>query len=145
MFPAPEMEEKDIEKGLQIPALSMGGFGEKTGETASSGSSSTTEREPGFERTCGAANRSLGRDTARADKTASLRRECSNNGYGCDDLVDGESGPGDGIGGGNDALDERDPFEVGWDGENDLKNPRNMPKWQKWVIIGITSLGSFCV
>lgn len=137
--------EKDNERGLQLPTLSKGGFSEKNGDIVSSGSSSNTDREPGFEPIRGAADRRVSRETARTGKTASLRRECSNNGYGCDDLVDGEDGPEGSIGGGNDVSDDRDPFEVGWDGEHDLKNPRNMPKWQKWVIIGITSLGSFCV
>ncbi|KAK0742503.1 major facilitator superfamily domain-containing protein [Apiosordaria backusii] len=76
----------------------------------------------------------------------SLNRERSNNGYGVDDLVDHSSD--DDVEavqlGAPDAL--TDPFEVTWDGgDNDPLCPRSMPAWRKWMIIFITSVGSFCV
>lgn len=41
---------------------------------------------------------------------------------------------------------ERDPFEVGWDGgDADPMCPRSMPLWRKWLIVFITSVGSFTV
>lgn len=85
----------------------------------------------------------------------------SNNGYGVDDLVDrsseedGVAGGGGGGGGGDieavssqvDAPDAlTDPYEVTWDGgDNDPMCPRSMPQWRKWLVIFITSVGSFCV
>lgn len=27
-----------------------------------------------------------------------------------------------------------DPFEVGWEGEDDPKNPLNTPEWRKWWV-----------
>lgn len=108
--------------------------------------------------------RRLSKDTLRS---ISLRRERSNNGYGVDELdVDAPSGldgqpPGDSekarssaqneavAGAGENSNledDQMDPFEVGWDGgDDDPMNPRSMPKWRKWVIVGITSFGSLCV
>ncbi|KAK3381349.1 major facilitator superfamily domain-containing protein [Podospora didyma] len=83
-------------------------------------------------------SRRLSKDTA-----ASLRRERSNNGWGVDDLeADADS---DAPSSSADVEGEHDPFEVGWDGDNDPLNPRNLPIWRKWVIIGVTSFGSFCV
>lgn len=100
-------------------------------------------------------------------RTASLRRERSNNGYGVDELdIDASLGPPGGqqqpgniektglsapdeeVGGGSGSLedDQVDPFEVVWEGgDDDPMNPRSMPKWRKWVIVGITSFGSLCV
>ncbi|KAK3384507.1 putative multidrug protein [Lasiosphaeria ovina] len=90
----------------------------------------------------------------------SLSRERSNNGWGVDDLdVDGLD---EEEAGGNAqsssaaaaaatsskpaAEGGADPFEVGWEGgDNDPANPRSMPTWRKWTIIGVTSFGSFCV
>lgn len=91
----------------------------------------------------GARNRRLSIDTI-----STLRRERSNNGYGVDDVEEDQAG-----GGGiiapylhPDPDAPRDPFEVGWDnGDNDALCPRSMPTWRKWIIIGITSVGSFCV
>ena len=104
-------------------------------------------------------SRRLSKDTLR---NISLRRERSNNGYGVDDLdVDaldgqqvgdkektGSSAQHEEAAGGSSGLedDQIDPFEVVWDGgDNDPMNPRSMPKWRKWVIVGITSFGSLCV
>ncbi|KAK4174595.1 major facilitator superfamily domain-containing protein [Triangularia setosa] len=76
----------------------------------------------------------------------SLHRERSNNGYGVDDLID-HSSDDDVEAVQLDAPDAlTDPFEVAWDGgDNDPLCPRSMPQWRKWVIIFITSVGSFCV
>lgn len=32
----------------------------------------------------------------------------------------------------SDSKDEDAPREVNWDGDNDIQNPRNWPKWKKW-------------
>ena len=88
---------------------------------------------------------SRGRQSIRSE-SRELSRTRSNNGYGVDDLdEDLESGeatdptPGD-------APAEKDPFEVVWDhGDADPLNPRSFPLWRKWLIVGITSFGSFCV
>ena len=81
------------------------------------------------------------------DTISTLRRERSNNGWGVDNLEEGKVG-GSIIAPYNlpnpDAP--HDPFEVGWDnGDDDELCPRSMPTWRKWVIVGITSVGSFCV
>ncbi|EGS19662.1 putative multidrug protein [Thermochaetoides thermophila DSM 1495] len=86
---------------------------------------------------------------------STLRRERSNNGFGVDDIEQGADGAvvapynhpnpssAGAIGG---ASPERDPYEVGWDGgDADPMCPRSMPTWRKWLIVGITSVGSFCV
>ena len=31
-----------------------------------------------------------------------------------------------------DSKEDDTPREVNWDGENDIQNPRNWPKWKKW-------------
>ena len=110
-----------------------------------------------------------------AETIETLRRERSNNGWGCDDIEadaaggtiapynhpggkmkkkggGGESGGGsssstDGAGDGDaDAGVVVDPFEVGWEGgDSDPLCPRSFPTWRKWLIIAITSVGSFCV
>ncbi|KAK3292757.1 major facilitator superfamily domain-containing protein [Chaetomium fimeti] len=108
-----------------------------------------------------------------AETIDTLRRERSNNGWGCDDIeadaaggiiapynhpgkggADGGSGgnrdgngngSGSGSGSGPDGA-PADPFEVGWDGgDSDPMCPRSFPTWRKWLIIAITSVGSFCV
>ncbi|KAK3316140.1 major facilitator superfamily domain-containing protein [Apodospora peruviana] len=98
--------------------------------------------------------RRTSRDTFRS---GSLRRERSNNGWGVDDLENDdendeevESRRPTSAAAAADAQttndDEKDPFEVGWEGgDSDPVNPRSMPLWRKWTIIGITSFGSFCV
>ncbi|KAK1755722.1 major facilitator superfamily domain-containing protein [Echria macrotheca] len=135
------MDEKDLERGS--PALDTANLAEKDHESISANSS--PDADPGFEPIRAAPNRRLSRETTRTNKSGSLRRSVSNNGYGCDDLVDNSDGPGD-HGDSNEAGRwKTSDYEVSWDGEGDPANPRNMPKWKKWVIVGITSLGSFCV
>ena len=41
--------------------------------------------------------------------------------------------------------DRDDPFEVNWDGDHDPRNPRNMSKARKWVIVLVVSMSSLCV
>jgi len=136
------MQEKDLDR---CPApFEQPHLDEKDNDVASAGSSS--EPEPSFEPIRAAAIRRQSRDTARSNKTGSLRREWSNNGYGCDDLVDIENQ----VDNSNNNLPEdvdteKDPFEVDWDGEADPENPRNMANLKKWIIVAITSFGSFCV
>jgi hypothetical protein len=76
-----------------------------------------------------------------------LSRRRSNNGFGVDD-IDADEEPG--LSGqdhqGVSSSHEGDLYEVGWDGgDNDPLNPRSMSSSRKWVIIAITSFGSFAV
>ncbi|KAK4105190.1 MFS general substrate transporter [Parathielavia hyrcaniae] len=85
-----------------------------------------------------------------AETVDTLRRERSNNGWGCDDIEEDAAGAGGSVAPYNhpppSAAAERDPFEVGWDGgDADPLCPRSFPLWRKWMIIVITSVGSFCV
>ncbi len=84
---------------------------------------------------------------------STLRRERSNNGWGVDNIEEDAAGAGGVVAPYNhpasaaaaaDAV--ADPFEVGWEGgDADPLCPRAMPGWRKWLIVGITSVGSFCV
>ncbi|KAG8170129.1 hypothetical protein KVR01_000874 [Diaporthe batatas] len=103
--------------------------------------------------------RATGRSAARTRSSgnsirSSMSRVRSHNGYGCDgDDYDepgssGEDSGGDTEKGGRAAGEarDRDPFEVGFEGGNaDPWNPRSMGLARKWAIVGLTSLGSFCV
>ena len=114
-----------------------------------------------------------------AETIETLRRERSNNGWGCDDVeadaaggsiapyhhpgpASGSDGPGfgsdgtaaKGVAGGDGekgvpaagAAVPPDPFLVGWEGgDSDPLCPRSFATWRKWLIIAITSVGSFCV
>ncbi|KAK5661949.1 hypothetical protein OQA88_10059 [Cercophora sp. LCS_1] len=113
--------------------------GRSPSEKSTSPNSSSSDQNSIFEPIRAASNRRASRETTR---TGSLRRELSNNGYGCDDLIDDAENPSSEA---PEPMPEKDPYEVTWDGELDPCNPRNMPKWKKWTIIGITSFGSFCV
>lgn len=44
-----------------------------------------------------------------------------------------------------DEAHEEGKFVVGWDGDTDPMNPRNMPKIRKWIIIAIMASGALCV
>ncbi|KAK4034418.1 major facilitator superfamily domain-containing protein [Parachaetomium inaequale] len=133
-----------------------GGEGKTDPEKLSSSSSTNFEPiRPGGR----PASRPVSRTGARrlsADTIDTLRRERSNNGWGCDDIeadaAGGSVAPYNHPSGSNaaagDAADggERDPFEVGWEGgDSDPLCPRSFPTWRKWLIIAITSVGSFCV
>ncbi len=89
--------------------------------------------------------RSQGRQSVRGD-SKELSRSRSNNGYGVDDLdADPETGEPEGTATDQPPTD-RDPYEVGWEnGDADPLCPRSMPAWRKWLIVCITSFGSFCV
>lgn len=83
-----------------------------------------------------------------SETVSTLRRERTNNGWGVDDLEEDGAGSGSVIAPYNlpSPSAEHDPFEVGWDGgDSDPLCPRSMPTWRKWLIIAITSVGSFCV
>lgn len=41
--------------------------------------------------------------------------------------------------------DDRDPNEVGFDGENDPYDPLNQPIWRKWVSVFTVASGAICV
>lgn len=67
----------------------------------------------------------------------SLARSRSSNGFGCDgpDIEDAGQG-----------VDERDPFEVRFEGgDDDPLSPRSMARGRKWVVVIIVSISSFCV
>jgi hypothetical protein len=66
----------------------------------------------------------------------SLSRQRSNNGYGVDDSEDTQE----------QSPQEKDPYEVGWDGgDNDPMCPRKFGNVRKWVIVLIVSFASLCV
>lgn len=68
--------------------------------------------------------------------SGSLHHTLSHNGYSCDANVPAPS----------DEVDEKDPFEVGWNnGDADPLNPRSLGKLRKWFIVIIISFASFCV
>lgn len=100
----------------------------------------TSSSEAGF-----APIRTRGDRRISVDTINTLRRERSNNGWGVDDLEEDDAGGC--IAPYNHPNPEaRDPFEVGWDGgDSDPLCPRSLPTWRKWLIIAITSVGSFCV
>lgn len=78
--------------------------------------------------------------TPRSRSVRSLDRIRSNNGYGVDDLEDSS----DDVEG--QPVHDKDPFEVAWEGgDGDPMCPRSMPVWRKWMIVLVTSFGSFCV
>lgn len=43
------------------------------------------------------------------------------------------------------AEEKSDPFEVGWDGDDDPMNPRSLPLLHKWILVIIIGVGSLCV
>ena len=43
------------------------------------------------------------------------------------------------------VRDEEKEYEVGWDGDQDPMNPKNMSTGRKWVIVLVLSSGSACV
>lgn len=45
----------------------------------------------------------------------------------------------------DDAPEEGKEFEVQFDGDSDPMNPKNRPKWRKWIIVLIGSGCSLCV
>jgi hypothetical protein len=61
-------------------------------------------------------------------------------GYGC--MSEDERG---GSHGQDQPHDPEKEFEVHWDGDNDLMNPRSMSKPRKWLIVLILSATSLCV
>ncbi|KAL2264794.1 hypothetical protein VTJ83DRAFT_7304 [Remersonia thermophila] len=87
-----------------------------------------------------------------------LRGERTTNGWGVDDDVESQTSGRSIIApynhpaaeqaaeGAQRGEAEQDPFEVGWDGgDADPMCPRSFPLWKKWMIVFITSVGSFCV
>lgn len=101
-----------------------------------------------------AAARATGRSAVRTGSSrlstrSSMSRVRSHNGYGCDDLD--EPGSEEDSGGDpekGEAVQARakDPFEVVFEGGNaDPWCPRSMNPARKWAIVGLTSMGSFCV
>ena len=152
-------EKVDLESGLK---------GGKEGSSVDNDSTTSQEdrdfEQGGFQPIQPAAkktNNHLQRPTT-AGSARSRASFCSNNGFGVDELVDEEEERTDRIPMVNDSeknaesdgssnlaaaapVVSKDPFEVGWDGDDDKASPRNMPFWRKWVIVAITSVGSFVV
>lgn len=120
--------------------------------------------------TAGAVARMQSNKSLRSLRSISHAR--SNNGYGCDELADEdvvddnddddnkdapssssdpESGGGGGASGDSIAVatgNPKDPFEVQFDRSGttaDPWNPRSMSTPRKWLIVGLSSAGSFCV
>ncbi|KAK3995818.1 major facilitator superfamily domain-containing protein [Cladorrhinum sp. PSN332] len=143
------MNKEDLERGVSHPPSEK--LHDKEASTPSSASvteasikgESTAKFEP--IRPSTAASAHPGRPSFNT-----LHRERSNNGYGVDNLVDSDLEPdvntADPAAHPNGDTAEVDPFEVTWtDGDLDPLNPRSMPSWRKWLVIAITSIGSFCV
>ena len=135
------MEEKEIEieRNPEEILHSLSSQSENS-EDGTSTAEADIEAETGFEPIQSRGRQSIRRDSRELSVTR------SNNGYGVDDLEE-DLEPGETMDPepGN-APAEKDPFEVVWDnGDADPSNPRSMPLWRKWLIVGITSFGSFCV
>ncbi|ROW13527.1 hypothetical protein VPNG_04474 [Cytospora leucostoma] len=88
---------------------------------------------------------SLGR-TQSGRSIGSLSRVRSNNGYGVDDLDESAEETG------NEQPREKDPFEVSFDVRSDGSGfiddpwyPRNMHVARRWMMVALTSFGSFAV
>ncbi|KAF4125581.1 Fungal trichothecene efflux pump (TRI12) [Geosmithia morbida] len=87
-------------------------------------------------------------DRGRRHSAESLARTLSQvrsqNGYGVADEDDGDKAKPEAGTGGDD--DERDPYEVGWDGgDSDPLCPRSFTPGRKWLITLIAAFASFCV
>jgi hypothetical protein len=90
-----------------------------------------------------AVNRSNSHTRNRPVSLRSLSRARSNNGYGCDDTRNSSQ---EEIGDVEIGGQEKDPWEVRWDGgDNDPKNPRSMTMGRRWIIVIIVSASSLCV
>ncbi|RYO83606.1 hypothetical protein DL762_006055 [Monosporascus cannonballus] len=72
-----------------------------------------------------------------------VARVRSQNGHGCADLEE-SGGPEDMPPQDRPEL-EKDSFEVSWDGDDDPMCPRSLPLFQKWTMVVIVGMGSFCV
>ncbi|KAI2620156.1 MFS general substrate transporter [Hypomontagnella submonticulosa] len=76
-------------------------------------------------------------------RPSSIGRVRSNNGHGCADLEEGDTT--------EDTLtstqpqNEKDPFEVVWDGDDDPLCPRSMSLARKWLVVVTVGMGSLCV
>ncbi|KUI53069.1 putative drug/proton antiporter YHK8 [Cytospora mali] len=93
------------------------------------------------------ATRTTSRPIGRTQSGRSMRSIShvrSHNGYGCDDLDESSDETANDV---EAQPREKDPFEVGFDGggPDDPWYPRNMSTMRKWMIVALTSLGSFCV
>ena len=133
------MEEKEVE--VERNPVEIQHSLSSQSENSEDGASTAVENtETGF-----APIQSRGRQSIRSE-SREVSRTRSNNGYGVDDLdeyLESEE-PMDPEPGNSSA--EKDPFEVVWDdGDADPSNPRSMPLWRKWLIVCVTSFGSFCV
>lgn len=73
----------------------------------------------------------------------SLSHIRSNNGHGCADLEEGDAT--DATLTSSQPQDEKDPFEVAWDGDNDPSCPRSMSIVRKWLVVITVGMGSLCV
>ncbi|KAH6678831.1 major facilitator superfamily transporter [Plectosphaerella plurivora] len=76
-----------------------------------------------------------------------ISRTRSQNGYSCDDYPGDNSDEDTAAGSpGAQTPEDKDPFEVGFDGGNaDPMCPRSMGTGRKWLIVSIVSGASFCV
>ncbi|XXG97624.1 3-dehydroquinate dehydratase (3-dehydroquinase) [Hypoxylon texense] len=72
-----------------------------------------------------------------------LSRIRSNNGHGCADLEEGDATD-DTLTSGQ-PQNEKDPFEVAWDGDDDPSCPRSISIVRKWLVVVTVGMGSLCV
>lgn len=160
------MNEKDIEKdaagaclerkntSLTVDQTSSGeelqGAGNMAGTVKDEETRYESIRPPTRASATGTTSRPIGR-TQSGRSTRSITRVRSNNGYGCDELDESsdETAKEDSDAGAQGRPPqhlEKDPFEVGFDGgDDDPWCPRSMNTGRKWMIVALTSFGSFCV
>lgn len=85
--------------------------------------------------------------TARRESvlTPTLSRIRSNNGHGCADLEEDEGDATDDTLATTQPQNEKDPFEVAFDGDNDPLCPRSTSIIRKWLVVVTVGMGSLCV
>lgn len=79
----------------------------------------------------------------RSQRSASQRRSIidgSGHCYSNSENPNQERGPQD-----IEAISDEKAFEVGYEGEDDPMNPKNMKPWRKWSVVIILAFGALCV
>ncbi|EDN99438.1 hypothetical protein SS1G_02292 [Sclerotinia sclerotiorum 1980 UF-70] len=88
----------------------------------------------------------ISRMNTKGSRSNPLARTRSSNGFGCDDHDPDNTWDGSAGGNGGQRIDEKDPFEVRFDGgDSDPMCPRSMAHGRKWLVVLIVSASSFCV
>lgn len=147
-----QYQEKDLKRQPHLrTGIDMGDITEKERDEEtlpdppddSAYSMPTKDFEPISTSASKAASRSNSHARNRPISLRSLSRARSNNGYGCDDVQDSSQ---EELGDVEVGGQEKDPWEVRWDGgDNDPANPRSMTMARRWIIVIIVSASSLCV